>query len=141
LEYLYFALAIAAIVVIVCIFIYSEPAREVNRPRIRPKTKSHGTREQLTVTKPEERQTSLNGGRYVPSYQSNPDAVKHIERFLRGFAAAVKPNTAEKCSADADEQKYPAGKRAEKESIKTEDPAQLELGIENNGDDFRTVNE
>ena len=146
-DYLYFAFAAVLILVIVFAFVFSERAKEKPTPRLSQKPKSPGNREQSPGKKPEARPTNPNGGRYIPSYQSNPEAVKHIERFLNGFAARNDKSTPEKQNA-ADEillsnngREHPAGRKKGKKAVKAQEPVQLELGIEKTNDDFLTVNE
>jgi hypothetical protein len=98
------------------------------------------------------RRTRHKEEKYIPSYQSNPDAVKEIERFLSGATTrgdnsiAEKQNFAEEDTADEISlgnkgQEHPAGEKDEKEAVKAQEEVQLELGKENTSDKLSAINE
>jgi hypothetical protein len=144
---------------IVFTFIYFKRTKTKPHPRSARKTKSLRSKEQFPDTNLAERhsnfavqQTNLKGEKYIPSYQSNPDAVKHVERFLQGAIKRGDNSKAEKqIGTDEDvtnkislgdkTHEHPAGERDEKETVKIQEAMQLELGIEDTTDKLSAVNE
>jgi hypothetical protein len=152
LGYLYIAFATTLMILIVVAFLFFEAKKEKPNPRLSQKPKSTRNKENTPGMNPAVRRTSLKGEKYIPSYQSNPEAVKHVERFLRGAATRSDKSTGEKQShvdeVAADEilsadkgQEHPAGEKDEKEAIKAHEPVQLELGMEDTKDQLPAVNE
>ena len=142
--YLYFVLVVAVILAVICWFVFSEPAKEISRPRTQRKPTGLKAGEGAAGNAPKKQQMSLEGGRYIPSYKSNPDAVKHIERFLSGFAA--RKDQTEERRENADDERLPSGKKrnvpaGRSESGAAQEPVQLSLRIEDPDDDVLTVND
>jgi hypothetical protein len=144
---------------IVIAFIFIGRVKEKPNPRLSQEPKSHRNKEQSRSTNPAARhsnfavrQTGSKGEKYIPSYQSNPDAAKQIERFLSGATTRGDKSIAE-MQNDADEdaadeisldekgRAHPAGDKDEKEAVKAQQPVQLELGMEDPKDKPLTVNE
>jgi hypothetical protein len=144
---------------IVIAFIFFERVKKKPNPRLSQKPKSPRNKEQSPSTNLGIRhsnlavqQTSLQGKKYIPSYQSNPDAVKQVERFLSGATTRGDNSIAEKQN-DADEdaadeislgdkgREYPAGEKGENEAVNTQETVQLELGMEDTRGRLPAVNE
>jgi hypothetical protein len=97
------------------------------------------------------RRTSSKGEKYIPSYQSDPAAVKQVERFLSGTNTRDDHSIAEKQS-DADEdaadkislgekgREYPVDEKDEIEAVKAQEAVRLELGTEDTRDKFSAIN-
>ena len=149
--YLHFTLATALMLLIVFAFMFLKRKEKPN-PRLSEKPKGPGNKEQSPTANPVVRRTELTGEKYIPSYQSHPDAVKHVERFLKEATPRVDNSTGEKQNKvdedSADEilladkgQENPAGERDKKEAVKAHEPVQLELGMEDTKDQLPAVNE
>ncbi len=100
--YLYLALVTALMLLIVFAFMFFERVKDKPNPRLSQELKSLRNKEQSPSTNFTIRRTSSKGEKYIPSYQSDPDAVKQVERFLSGTTTRGDHSIAEKQS-DADE--------------------------------------
>ena len=150
--YLYLALVTAVMLLIGFAFMFYDRTKEKSNPRLSQEPKSPGNKKQSASTNFAVPQTSQKGEKYIPSYQSNPDAVKQIERFLSGAAIRADNSIAEKQNDAAEDaadkislgdtgREYPAGEKDEKEAVKAQETVQLELGIEETRDKPSAVNE
>ncbi len=142
--YLYFTLATLPIILIVCAFIYFNRVKGNPKPRLSKKPKTPVDREQPRGKILAAGRDSLKGGKYVPSYQNDPEATRSIQRFLSGAvirndnSIAETPDTAGEDKADDSllsnqGPEQPAGENDERETIKAQDPVQLELGMRHRG--------
>ena len=138
--YLYFTIAAAVILLFIFACIFLDRIKEKFSPRLRRKPKSPGNKARSPGPSSAAQRTCSKGKKYIPSYQSNPKAVKHVERFLQGAITRGNHSKAEQ-ENDADEDaagenllgdkglENPAGEKDEKEAVKAQEPVQLELGM------------
>lgn len=143
--YLQFTLVSALMIVIVIALMMSSRDKEKSNSRVSQKPKNPGKMPQPSIAVPAVGRENLKGGSYTPSYQSNPDLAKHVERFLSGANIRSDHSIAEKqndvdvgvidefLGGDNGLERSASGKD-EREGVKTREMVQLELDIKDTKD-------
>ena len=150
--YLYFTLVSALMLLIVIALMFYKRDKEKPNSRLSQKPKNPRKMAQSSSAIPAAQKKYLEGGKYSPSYQSNPDLAKHVERFLGGTTSRSNNSVAEKINevdeSAADEfllgdnrREYPAGEKDEKKAVEAPEAVQLELDMEDTNDKRTAVNE